>query len=63
MKTNVKLGIDKIMDVDGKGVINILTKHGDSNTISKVYYVPSHKHNFLSVGQWMQKGYKVIFQG
>ena len=34
MKTEVKLGTDKTMDVDGKGVINIMTKKGESKTIS-----------------------------
>ena len=57
------MGIDKTMEVDGKGVVNILTRQGESKTISEVYYVPSLKHNLLSVGQLTQKGYKVIFQG
>jgi len=34
VKTNVKLGTDKTMDVDGKGVVNIMTKQGRSKTIS-----------------------------
>ena len=63
VKTEVKLGTEKTMDVDGKGVVNILTKQGELNTISEVYYVPSLKHNLLCVGQLTQKGYRVIFQG
>lgn len=63
VKTKVNLGTDKTMEVDGKGVVNILTKHGESKTISEVYYVPSLKHNMISVGQLTQKGYKVIFRG
>jgi len=63
VKTEVKLGIDKTMDVDGKGVVNILTKQGEPKTILEVYYVPSLKHNLISVGQLTQKGYRVIFQG
>ena len=63
VKTKVKLGTDKTMDVDGKGVVNIVTKQGEPNTISEVYYVPGLKHNLISVGQLTQNGYKVIFQG
>jgi len=35
--------------VDGKGMVNILTKQGESKTISEVYYVPDLKHNLISV--------------
>ncbi len=51
MKTEVKLGTDKTVEVDGKGVVNILTKQGEPKTILEVYYVPSLKHNLISVGQ------------
>ena len=36
VKTEVKLGTDKNVDVDGKGVVNILTKQGESKTTSEV---------------------------
>lgn len=62
VKTEVKLGTDKTVEVDGKGVVNILTKQEELKIISEVYYVPNLKHNLLSVGQFTQKGYKVIFQ-
>ena len=51
VKTEVKLGTNKAVDVDGKGVVNIQTKQGESKTISEVYYVPGLKHNLISVGQ------------
>eukprot|EP00253_Pinus_taeda_P006398 PITA_06398 len=35
VKRNVKLGIDKTMEVDGKGVVNILTKQGEPKIISE----------------------------
>lgn len=63
LKVEVKMGTFKIVDVDGKGVVIILTKKGESETISEVYYFPSIKHNLISVGQLTQKGYKDIFQG
>ena len=45
LKTKVKLGTQKSMDVDGKGVVNILTNQGELKSVSEVYYVPSLKHN------------------
>ena len=62
MKTEVNLGTDKTMDIDGKEVVNILTKQGEPKKISEVYYVPGLRHNLISVGQLTQKGYKFIFQ-
>ena len=44
-------------------MVNIVTKQGEPKTISEAYYVPGLKHNPISVGQLMQKGYKVTFQG
>ena len=61
VKTKGKLETDKDMDVDGKGVVNIATKKGEPKTISEVYYVPRLKHNLISVGQLMLKGYKLSF--
>ena len=63
VKTKVKLGTNKTVDVYGKGVVNILTKQGQPKKISKIYYVLGLKHNLISVSQLTQKGYKVIFQG
>ena len=62
VKKELKLRTGKIVEVYGKGVVNILTKEGKPKIISEVYYVPSLKHNLLSVGQLTQKGYIVIFQ-
>ena len=46
----------------GKGRVNILTKKGEKKYISDVYFVPGLKHNLMSVGQLMQKGYNVFFK-
>ena len=51
------------MEIDGNGVVNILTKKGEPKTISEVYYVLGLKHNLISFGQLTQKGYRVIIQG
>lgn len=50
VKKEVNLGTKKAMDVDGKVVVKSLTKQGEPNIISKVYYVSSPKHNLISVG-------------
>jgi len=43
--------------VKGKGNIPIKLKNGDHSYIAGVYYVPAIKHNMLSIGQLMEKGY------
>lgn len=42
IKSEVKLGNNEIVDVSGKGKINVITKHG-KKSISDVYFVPSLK--------------------
>ena len=56
------LGIDSKVFVMGKRRVNILTNKGEKKYISDVYFVPSLKHNLMSVGQLMQKGYNVFFK-
>ena len=36
VKIEVKLGTHKTMDVDGKGVVNILTKQGEPKKILEI---------------------------
>jgi hypothetical protein len=61
IKSEVKLGNNEIVEVSGKGIINVMTKHGKKH-ISDVYFVPSLKHNLITVRQLSQKGYRVIFE-
>ena len=61
IKSEVKLGNNEIVEVSGKGIVNVITKHG-KKSISNVYFVPCLKHNLISVGQLSQKGYRVIFE-
>ena len=51
VNTEVKLGIDNVVKVMGKGIVNILTKQGQKRHILEVYYAPGLKHNLISVGQ------------
>eukprot|EP00253_Pinus_taeda_P008962 PITA_08962 len=62
VKSEVTLGTDRKVSVMGKGRVNILTKKGEKKYISDVYFIPSLKHNLMSVGQLMQKGYNVFFK-
>jgi hypothetical protein len=61
VKSKIKLGNDNIVEVMGKCAITVITKTGRKN-IPDVYFVPSLKHNLISVGQLTQKCYKVSFE-
>ena len=61
VKFNVILGNDNEVEVKEKGNIKILTKKGEKKHISNVYFVPSLKHNLFSIGQLVEKGYRVSF--
>lgn len=62
-KKEVRTGDDKKLTVQGIGDILVDTKKGQKKKISSVYYVPGLKHNLLSVGQLLQKGYDLHFKG
>jgi hypothetical protein len=60
---NITLGNDSLVTVQGKGPVPILTKQNVKKDINNVYHVPNLKHNLLSVGQLIEHGYKVVFEG
>ena len=60
IRFEIKLGNNEIVEVSGKGTVNVITKHG-KKSISNVYFVPGLKHNLISVRQLSKKGYRVIF--
>lgn len=60
-KSEVRLGDDKLMKVQGKGTIAIKTTNGNTKTLHDVQYVPNLAHNLLSVGQLLESGYKIEF--
>jgi hypothetical protein len=43
--------------------VPILIKQNVKKKINNVYHVPDLKHNLLSVGQLIEHGYKVLFEG
>ena len=62
IQSELKLGNDNEVKVNGKGVIVVYAKNGERRTIHDVYYVPGLMCNLLSVGQLLEKEYKVFFK-
>jgi len=58
--SKVRIGNGSYIPAKGKGTILISTTSG-IKTISDVLYVPDIDQNLLSVGQLLEKGFKVIF--
>ncbi|KAL0385104.1 UNVERIFIED_CONTAM: putative late blight resistance proteinR1A-4 [Sesamum radiatum] len=61
-KTNVKLGDNHIVKVEGKGSVAINIRKG-TRIINDVMYIPNLRTNLFSVGQMMEKGYTLQFGG
>ena len=59
--SKVRVGDGKHIVVKGKGAIAIPTYHG-TKLITNVLYVLDIDQNLLSVGQLVEKGYKVLFK-
>jgi hypothetical protein len=57
IQSEVKLGNDCKVTVNGKGVVPIYTKNNHRRNIDDVYFVPGLKCNLISVGQLMEKKY------
>ena len=61
IQSEVKLGSDCKVNFNGKGVIIVYAKDGKRRTIHNVYYVPGLMCSLLSVGQLLEKEYRVVF--
>ncbi|KZV43091.1 hypothetical protein F511_04483 [Dorcoceras hygrometricum] len=59
--SKVRVGNGKYITVKGKGTVAISTYAG-TKLISDVLYVPEVDQNLLSVGQLIEKGFKVVFE-
>ena len=59
--SKVKTGNGDYIDVKGKGIV-VINSLSCLKYISDVLYVPNINHNLLSVGQLMEKGFKVMFE-
>eukprot|EP01018_Ginkgo_biloba_P039433 Gb_15074 [translate_table: standard] len=62
MRSHVKFGDDKEVDVMGKGTLAMKTKQGETTYIHDILHVPKLQPNLLSVGQLIAKNYKVVFE-
>ena len=62
VQTDVTLGNNVQVTILGKGTVGILTKQEESKYIPDVYHVEGLKHNLLSIGQLIQKGYRVYIE-
>jgi len=60
-KSEVRLGDDKQVHVEGKGIVEIKTVQGNVKLLYDVQYVPTLAHNLLSVGQLITSRYSVVF--
>ncbi|XP_008458119.1 uncharacterized protein LOC103497649 [Cucumis melo] len=58
----VKTGDNTRLQVKGQGDMLVKTKKG-TKRVTNVFYVPGLKHNLLSIGQLLQRGLKVSFEG
>jgi len=59
--TKVKIGNGDYISIKGRGTITITSTAG-TKTISDVLYKLEINQNLLSVGQLIEKGFKVIFE-
>ena len=62
VKSKVTLGTDSKVSIMGKRRVNILTKKGEKKYILDVYFVPGLKHNLMSIGKLIEKGYNVFLK-
>jgi hypothetical protein len=62
VKGQVTFGDISKVPVKGRGNIPIRLKNGDHSYIADVYYVPAIKHNLLSIGQLLEKGYTLLMK-
>jgi hypothetical protein len=63
ISSDITLRDDFLVKFQVKGTVPILTKQDVKKDIHGVYHVPDLKHNLLNVGQLLEHGYKVLFEG
>ncbi|KAG7576575.1 Ribonuclease H-like superfamily [Arabidopsis thaliana x Arabidopsis arenosa] len=62
-KLKVKLGDDKEVQVEGRGIVVVHNGDGNLKLIYDVYYIPELAQNLLSVGQMVENNCSVFFDG
>jgi len=61
-RNKVKFANDSTLNAEGVGVVCIRSKNGDQAFINDVLYIPGIKCNLLSVGQLIEKDYKIVIE-
>ncbi|GAU33196.1 hypothetical protein TSUD_206550 [Trifolium subterraneum] len=56
-KSTVKFADNSTISVEGKGKVMFTRKNGNHTFVTDVLYVPTMKHNLLSLGQLIEKGF------
>ncbi|MCI02728.1 hypothetical protein A2U01_0023762 [Trifolium medium] len=59
---NVKFADNNSLAVQGIGDVSIKRKDGKCSVISVVLYIPGMKCNLLSIGQLLEKDYKIVME-
>ena len=62
IKTDVTLGNNVQVTILGKATVDILTKQGESNYIPDIHHIKGLKYNLLSIGQLIQKCYRLYME-
>lgn len=62
IKSRVRFADDRTMKVEGVGKVMIRKKDGSLCYITGVLYVPGMKSNLLSIGQLLEKGYRMVLE-
>nr|KYP35742.1 hypothetical protein KK1_043209 [Cajanus cajan] len=62
VKVKVRMGNNTFIESKGKGIVVVETKKG-TRLIIDVLLVLNLKENLLSIGQMMEKGYTLHFEG
>ena len=59
IKGKVKFGDGSNVEIVGKGSITFIGKTGERRALKDIYYIPSLKHNIISLGQATEMGCEV----
>jgi len=60
-KSEVTLGDNKNIQVEGRGNVSIMTSKGNTKILQDPMLVPSLSHNLLSIRKLMTSGYSTLF--
>lgn len=62
-KLKVKLGDDKLIQVEGKGTIAVCTNQNGMKYLYNIYFIPELSRNLLSIEHWWRVGIQSCLKG